>query len=564
MVSSRKRSDLVQLMALVIGIVVLNIFSGSWFTRFDFTKEKRYTLSAVSRNLVDSLTQPVKVTVYLQGNDLPPAFRRLQSATRDMLSDMAAYSTRHLQFEFVDPLAGIAEDKKDEVIKDLQSKGVDVTNLSVKTDNGLTQKLVFPGALVTCGDKQIAVKLLQTRIGLSDEEQLNNSIQNLEYAFASAIKKASSAGKPAIGFTEGHGELTDLQLNDALKTLSDGFMVGRVDLKTIPFSSLMNVSLLVIPKPDKPFTELEKFKIDQYVMRGGKVLWTIDQVSAELDSLQSRRGQQQLAFPKQLNLDDQLFKYGVRINYDLIADMSAAEIPVAAGDVGGQTQMQLVPWLFYPILMPSSTHPLVKNLDGIRTEFPSTMDTLAVKGINKTILLQSSPFNRKLSAPHLLSLQMLEEVPDPKTFRSAPKTVGVLLEGSFPSVFLNRPVPDSLKEHVDVIAQSKPTRMIVISDGDIFKNQVASDGSAFPLGFDRYTQKTYGNKNLLLNIADYMTGDPALIALRNKEVQLRLLDKTRIRSEKLYWQVINNAVPIALVLIFAIFQHYTRKRKYAR
>jgi len=561
MVNSRKKKDLLQLLLFFVALVVINFLSGKVFTRFDFTKEKRYTLSAVSRNLMDSLTQPVKVTVYLQGGDLPPAFRRLQSATRDMLTDMQAYSYSHLQFEFVDPLGGLNEQQQNDAIKDLQSKGVDVTNLSVKTDNGLTQKIVFPGALVTCGDKQIAVKLLQTRIGLSDEEQLNNSIQNLEYAFASAVKRATSTGKQSIGFTEGHNELTDRQLNDAIKALSDGFVVGRVNLKTIPFSNMAGISMLVIPKPDQPFTELEKFKIDQYLMRGGKVLWTIDQVSAELDSL---HGGQQLAFNKQLNLDDQLFRYGIRINYDLIADMSCAQIPITAGNVGGQAQIQMVPWLFYPIFIPDSKHPLVKNLDGIRSEFVSTIDTLAVKGTKKTIILQSTPYNKTLTTPHILSLQMLEQEPDPKTFQSPVKTVGVLLEGTFVSDFKNRPIPDSLKEHVDVIAQSKPTKMIVISDGDIFKNQVGRDGSPYPLGYDHYTQKSYGNKNLLLNIADYMTDDSGLIALRNKEIQLRLLDRARLHSEKLYWQLINNVIPVALVLIFAIFQHYTRKRKYAR
>jgi len=561
MVNSRKKKDLLQLLLFFVALVVINFLSGKVFTRFDFTKEKRYTLSAVSRNLMDSLTQPVKVTVYLQGGDLPPAFRRLQNATRDMLTDMQAYSYSHLQFEFIDPLGGLNEQQQNDAIKDLQSRGVDVTNLSVKTDNGLTQKIVIPGALVTCGDKQIAVKLLQTRIGLSDEEQLNNSIENLEYAFASAVKRATSTGKQSIGFTEGHNELTDRQLNDAIKSLSDGFVVGRVNLKTIPFSNMAGISMLVIPKPDQPFTELEKFKIDQYLMRGGKVLWTIDQVSAELDSL---HGGQQLAFNKQLNLDDQLFRYGIRINYDLIADMSCTQIPITAGNVGGQAQIQMVPWLFYPIFIPDSKHPLVKNLDGIRSEFVSTIDTLAVKGTKKTVILQSTPYNKTLTTPHILSLQMLEQEPDPKTFQSPVKTVGVLLEGTFISDFKNRPIPDSLKEHVDVIAQSKPTKMIVISDGDIFKNQVGRDGSPYPLGYDHYTQKSYGNKNLLLNIADYMTDDSGLISLRNKEIQLRLLDRARLHSEKLYWQLINNIIPVALVLIFAIFQHYTRKRKYAR
>ncbi|MEO6521399.1 MAG: gliding motility-associated ABC transporter substrate-binding protein GldG [Mucilaginibacter sp.] len=562
MVSSNKKRDLTQIAICLIAIVLVNFLSGSFFTRFDFTKEKRYTLSPISKSLMDSMPKVVKVTVYLQGNDMPSGFKRLQGATRDMLLDMQAYSKRKLEFEFVDPLAGMNQEQQRQAIRDLQTKGIEPTNLSVKNDNGLTQKIIFPAAIVSCDDKQIPVQLLQTRTGVSYDDQLNNSIQNLEYAFTSAIKKVTADGKPEIGFTEGHHELTDLQLNDAMRSLSDGFLVGRVNLKTIPFANLKKIKLLIIPKPDKAFTEAEKFKLDQYLMRGGKILWSIDQVSAELDSMRHHQNEQ-LAFNKQLNLDDQLFRYGIRINYDLILDMSCAQIPINTGSVAGQPQMQLVPWLFYPIFVPVIKHPLVKNLE-VRSEFVSTIDTLAVKGTQKTVLLSTSTFNKKLTSPHTVSLQMIEQVPEPKDFQSPAKITGVLLEGTFISNFRFRPVPDSVNEQIPVLQQSQPTKMIVLSDGDIFKNQVASDGSPFPLGFDRYTQQSYGNKNLLLNIADYMTDDSRLIELRNKEIQLRLLDRPRIRAEKLKWQLINSILPIALVLIFAIFQHYIRRRKYAR
>lgn len=563
MVSSNKKRDVTQVVICLAAILMLNWLSGLFFTRFDFTREKRYTLTPISKNLMDSLPKVVTVTVYLQGSDLPSGFKRLQSATRDMLQDLQAYSSRKLQFEFVDALGGLSAEKQNEVMQDLKSKGIEPTNLSVKTDNGLTQKIIYPSALVACDDRSIAVNLLQTRSGTSYDEQLNNSIQNLEYAFVSAIKKAIADGKPEIGFTEGHDELSDLQLHDAMHSLSDGFLVGRVNLTAISFKALQKVKLLIIPKPDKPFTEAEKYKLDQYLMHGGKIVWSIDQVSAELDSLRRHEGEQ-LAFNKQLNLDDQLFRYGIRINYDLILDMNSVQIPINTGSVSGQPQMQMVPWLFYPVFLPFSKHPLVKNLDGIRSEFANTIDTLAVKGIKKTILLTSSPYNRKLTAPHMVSLQMIEDVPDPKTFQSPVKNVGVLLEGTFTSAFQYRPVPEDIHEQIPALQKSVPTRMIILSDGDIFKNQVASDGSPFALGFDRYTQQSYGNKNLLLNIVDYMTNDPRLIELRNKEIQLRLLDRPRVRGEKLKWQLINNILPIGLVLIFAIFQHYIRKRKYTR
>ena len=542
--------------------VVAIIIAQFGFTRIDFTKEKRFTLSPVSQNMMDSLTTPVKVTVYLQGDNLPGGFKRLQRATRDMLSDMQAYSHRKLQFEFVDPLKGQSQSEQDSTIKNMMAGGIEPTNLSVKTDDGLIQKLIVPAAVITSGDKQVPVNLLQRRIGLGEDEVLNNSIQNLEYAFASSVKKAITGGNQQIGIIEGHGELDDVQMHDAINTLSNGFMVGRVDLKKISLADLLKVKLVVIAKPETPFTEIEKFKVDQYLMHGGCILWTIDQVSAELDSLRGHGGEE-LAFNKQLNLDDQLFTYGVRINYDLIADLNSSQIPVATGSVGGQPQIQMVPWLFNPILVPVSRNPIVKNVDGITTQFISTIDTLAVKGVKKTILLTTSPYNNKITAPHMLSLAAIEQQPDPKAFQSVPKTVGVLLEGNFKSDFMNRPVPEGFTEQVNVLQKSQPAKMIVISDGDVFRNQLAADGSPYPLGYDHYTQQTSGNKTLLLNIVDYLTGDTRLIALRAKEIQIRLLNKARVRNEKLYWQLVNNIIPPALVLIFAIFQHYVRKRKYA-
>jgi ABC-2 type transport system permease protein len=243
--------------------------------------------------------------------------------------------------------------------------------------------------------------------------------------------------------------------------------------------------------------------------------------------------------------------------------MSCSPIPVSTGEVGGQAQIQMLPWLYYPLFMPYSKHPIVKNLDAIHSEFASTIDLLDTKNVKKTILLASSPYNKKISAPHILSLQALEQEPNPKDFQGTPKTVAVLLEGKFTSDWRNRPLPDSLGEAVTIMPESVPTKMVVISDGDILKNQIGSDGSPYPLGYDHYTQQSYGNKNLLLNIADYMTDDSGLIALRTKEIKIRLLNRARIRNEKLYWQLVNTVGPLALVLICAIFQHYIRKRKYA-
>lgn len=560
MVNSRKK-DLTRLAIILAGILLINFAASLIFTRFDFTAEKRYTLSPITKNILAGLQEQVQITVYLEG-DFPAGFNRLRNATNDLLRDFDSYAGGKLQFDFVNPITG-DQKSQEESYQRLIELGIEPTNLSVKTEGGMSQKIIFPAALITYKGIQIPVKLIQTRAGISPEEVLNNSIQNLEYAFASAIKKVTTGGSVRIGFTEGHGELNDLQLSDAMKSLGDSYEVGRVNLATIPFKGLNRLKVLIIAKPEKPFSEEDKYKIDYFVMNGGSLIWSLDQVNAELDSL--RGAEEQLAFPKKLNLDDILFKYGVRLNYDLIADMNAAQIPLNVGDVGGQSQIQLLPWLFYPVFVPVSTHPVVKNLDGIKSEFPGTIDLIAVKNVRSEVILSSSPYSRKLEVPTMLSLRMVEQEPDPNLFQSTPMPAGVLLEGNFTSNFRNRPVPQGIAEQLNIPEISKPAKVIVFSDGDIFKNQInSSDGSPYPLGFDRYTQQPYANKSLLLNAVDYLSDDSGIIGLRNKEIKLRLLDRAKIRQEKTFWQLINIGLPTILLIVCGIFQHYYRIRKYTR
>ncbi|SFA60313.1 protein involved in gliding motility GldG [Pedobacter suwonensis] len=548
----------------IAALIILNIVGQYAFYRFDFTADKRFTLSEKTKALLEGNEKPVMITVFLAG-ELPPAFKRLQAAVSDILSDYQAYAKKDVKVVFVDPLAGLNQADQDTVINNLYERGIEATNLSVKTESGLTQKLVFPMAMMESGGKEFPIKLFQNLDTRGNyEDNINRAIENLEYIFTSGLKKVISGDNPRIGFSESNGELSDLHLADAIHTLSNSYLVGRIDLNSIDKAGLDKLKMLIIAKPRKPFTEEEKYKINYFVMNGGRVLWSIDQVNAELDSLRGKSGQ--MAINNNLNLDDMLFMYGSRVNYNIIADpANSTEIPVSTGVVGGQNQMQLVPWIYYPILLPDTAESVVKKLDGVKSEFPSTVDTIGVRGVKKSYILSTSPYNKVFNVPKLFSLQMLSEQLDPRSFQSKPQHVGLMLEGNFPSVFAGRPLPATIKQPYTSASVGKPAKMIVIGDGDIFKNQVSEqNGSPFPLGFDRYSQRTFGNKALLLNIVDYFTDNDNLIALRNKEVKIRLLDKAKIKLEKTKWQFINVVVPLLLLIFFAIFQHYYRKYKYAK
>lgn len=559
----QKKNKWSKVLLFAVLLVIVNIAAQYIYTRFDFTLDKRFTLNPKSKAVLAKADKQITITIFLDGK-LPAAFKRLQHATADLLEDYKAGSSAKIKVIFTDPLEGLDQQAQDKALQNLYNIGIEPTNLNIKSDAGFTQKTIFPMAMVQSGNRQMPVKLLQNLdAGGNYEQNINNSIQNLEYVFTSAIKKVSTGENPRIGFTEGNGEPADVYLSDAMKALADSYEVGRVDLNMISKEGLDKLKILFVTKPQKELSEAVKYKINYFVMNGGRVVWSLDQVSADLDSLQGKG--EQLAFNNKLNLDDMLFMYGARINYNLVTDLNCSEIPLAMGGGGQQRDIQLAPWVYYPVLIPDTSVSLVKNIDGIRTEFLSTVDTIGVKGVHKTVILRTSGYNMEYSTPKLLSLQTIAETPDQRQYAHPPKNAAVLLEGSFPSVFLNRQVPAGITENYGSPERSKNTKMIVIGDGDIFRNQVSSrDGSVFPLGFDRYTQRNFGNKALLLNIADYLSSDDNLIALRNKEVSVRLLDKQLLKAEKSKWQLINLIAPLLLLVLFAIFQHYYRKYKYAR
>lgn len=543
-------------------LVLLNVLGQFFYARIDFTKEKRFTLTEKTKETLRENPHEIVVKVYLNG-EMPSAFKRLRNAANDLLNDYKAYSKANFKIVFINPIEGKSAEEQEQVIAELYHQGIKATNISIKTDAGFAERLVFPMAAIESDGKYMPVKLLQNLGGEASnyDQSINNSIENLEYVFTSAIRKVISGYNPRIGFTEGNGEPNNRNLYDAITALADSYVVGRVNLDSITRQGLDSLKMLVVAKPLSAFTEAQKYKINYFVMKGGSLVWAIDQVRMDLDSLRS--GRSFLAANNTLNLDDMLFEYGARINYDIIADVNCAEIPISTQG-GPQGNIQLAPWLFHPLLLPDTGNNVVKNLDHIKSEFASTVDTIGSKNVNKHIILTTSPYNKIYTSPKMFNLQMVEQQPTQQEFTSTPKAVAVLLEGNFKSVFLNRPVPSGIAEKYEVPAQSKATKMIVIGDGDVFSNQVAGDGSPFPLGFDRFTQRNYGNKALLLNIADYFTSTDNLMALRNKEVTVRPLDRALVRAEKTKWQLVNTVLPLLLLICFAIFQHYYRKHKYAR
>ncbi|WP_225871338.1 gliding motility-associated ABC transporter substrate-binding protein GldG [Pedobacter cryotolerans] len=560
-----KKKNWLKILGFLAVLVLINVIAQYFYTRIDFTKEKRYTLNSKTKEILAKTEKDITITVFLDG-EIPSAFKRLRNATKDLLNDYKAYSNAKVKIIFQDPLDGVAANEQDTLIKSLGEIGIKPIAINIKNDAGLTQKIIFPMALIDIDGKPMAINLLQKTGGPATdyETNINSSIQNLEYSFTAAIKRLQKGQNPKIGFLDGHNKALETQFYDAVNnTLSQNFYAGFVDLQIIKKQGLDDLDVLFITKPQTALSELEKYKINYFVMKGGRLVWSIDQVIASLDSLQKRP--EIMATNNQLNIDDMLFEYGARINYNLITDVNSAAIPVATNNPGEQAQIDLAPWIYYPILTPDTSNALVKNIDGVKAEFASTVDIIDVPNIKKTIILQTSPYNKVFETPKMLSLQMLAQEPKQEEYTSMPKTAGILLEGRFKSVFLNRPVPAGIDEDYNLPAISKPTKMIVIGDGDIFANQYSkADNSIFPLGLDRYTQQNYGNKALLLNIADYFTDDDNLIALRNKEIKVRLLNKALIKAEKLKWQLINTAFPFILLICFATFQHYYRKHKYAK
>lgn len=559
-----KKRDITALTLAIIIFILLNFVGSFVFHRFDLTSEKRYTLSDATKKLLGNLSDVVYVKVYMgKDEEFPAGFKRLRNETQEMLDEFRAYSEDNIEYEFINLNKSTDKKQQEEIFKQLYDKGLQPTNLEVKDENGSSQKVIWPAALVTYRGHEVPWQLLKTQFGSSAEMQLNNSIQALEYEFASCIRNLSTDVRPQIGFIEGHGELDPLSVDDINNALSEFYSLKRITINGVS-NALQGLKAIIIAKPDTAFSETDKYVIDQFVMNGGKVLWVVDPLNTSVDSLRKSGGT--IAASYDLNIENMLFKYGVRINPNLIVDMQSSAIPVNKAFVGQQPRFELMPWLFSPLIMPTSSHPIVKNLDVIKVDFVSSIDTVLAKGIRKTILLQTSKYSKTLTAPVRIDLRMANMRPDENVFTDSYRPVAVLLEGEFESVFKNRMHPKfTNNSSLPYKEKGVNTQMVVISDGDIIRNEIQySTQKPYPLGYDKYTDRTYGNKNFILNCINYLCDDSGLISVRARELTLRLLDKKKVLNERLKWQMINVVLPLFVVLLFGMVYHIIRKRKYAK
>jgi ABC-2 type transport system permease protein len=555
-----RRKNIIQLVSAIAIIIALNLLGSVYFTRFDLTSEKRYTLTRGTRELLRNLDEPVYFKVYLHGN-LPAGFRRLSNQTREMLEEFRAYSD-NIQFEFINPSKATQSEAVQHTYRMLVESGLQPTQIQIRAEDATSQQVIFPGALVMSAGREVPVNLLQDHLGLPSEAILNNSAQALEYNLANVIRQLSVSIKPTIGFIQGQGELSPIYLSDVAESLEDFYNVNLLRIEG-DYRNLLPYRTLIIAKPEREFSEPDKFVLDQFIMHGGSLLWLLDPVVASMDSLHAPDFES-LAMARSLNLEDMLFRYGVRLNANLLMDLQAAPIPVTTGMMGGRPQISLLPWHFFPLVNPASDHPIVRNLNMIRTEFVSDIDTVGAPGIEKTILLSTSPYTRILNTPGQYGLDMLQQQFDQRTFNQPPQAVAVLLEGHFESVFRNRQNPGAVMEpYGQRLDQGLPAKMIVVADGDIIRSQIDREGMPLPLGYDRFSNQTFGNKDFILNAVNYLTDDSGIMEARAREVRMRLLDTSRISNRRLQIQLLNTLLPVAIVVILGIAGILWRKRKYS-
>jgi ABC-2 type transport system permease protein len=561
---SVRRNDITFLMGIVAVLFLINIIGQRVFFRIDLTSEKRYTLTDETKEILCTLDDLVFIRIYLDG-DLNIPFKKFQDNIRDLLDELKVYGKSRIGYELVNPFEGLSQEMQNKVVKEFYEQGLKPTNIYQRDkEGGVSEKIIFPCAKVIYNDIEIPLNLLMNNPGLSAEENLNHSIEGLEYTLISTIKNITNTKTEKIVFIEGHGELNEYQVNDIAQELSKSYQIDRGIINGKP-GVLEGYKAVIVAKPASPFSEPDKFVLDQYIMKGGKVLWLIDAVNVSLDSTING---ETMAFIADLNLDDLFFKYGIRINPELVKDIQCNVIPVNVALAGNPANFQPSPWLYYPLIEPNPHSLITQNINLVLTRFANPIDTIeARKQVHKIALLTTSQASAIKKVPAIISLQEIKETPGKEEFSRSGLIVGVLLEGEFESAFTNRGIDQYFTKIPDITVHSVPTRMAVIADGDIISNDVkySSQGSSInPLGYDRYTRQTFGNKEFLVNLIHYLADDNNLLKLRGREFKLRLLDKEKIASERKMWMIFNMISPSLMVILLGLVFFYYRIRRYSR
>ncbi|MGS2726448.1 gliding motility-associated ABC transporter substrate-binding protein GldG [Psychroserpens sp. BH13MA-6] len=545
--------------ATLVIIVVVNVISSGLYQRFDLTQDRRYTLSEAALETISDVESPIVIDVFLEG-EFPSEFRRLRDETQQLLEEFKVYNDNVI-FEFINPLA--EEATRNQNLQQLAQRGMQPFQINIKENGKTSQEVIIPWALASYNEQTVVVPLIKNKIGATDQELVNGSIQNLEYAFAEAFKKLIRPKQKKIAILKGNGQLSDIYVADLLKKLGQHYFLAPFTLDSVAsnpqktLKDIENYDLIISAKPSVAFTEEEKYVLDQYTMNGGKSLWLTESIIMDRDSLMNESGKG-FAVIKDLNLNDFFFKYGVRVNPVIVNDMYSAPITLAIGE-GSNSQFQPLRWPYSPLAASNPNHPITTNLDPVKFDFASQIDTLK-NGIDKTILLRSSQLTKLEGVPREISLDIVTKEPNPETYKEPYQTLAVLLEGSFTSAYDKRIKPFKIS---DDKTQSTPTKMIIIADGDVIKNEVIRNQPQ-ELGFEFLSKRKFGNKEFLENAVNYLLNDDGLINIRTKEVKLAFLDTEKIEDEKSTWQMVNIAIPLILLGVFGFVFNFFRKKRYTK
>lgn len=544
-------------------IILLALIAGSFLRiRIDLTEDKRYTLSEPARKVLSGVENDIFVQVYLDG-EMPIPFKRLKRSVREMLDEFRIASGRRIDYDFINP-SGVQQ--REELYQSLALKGLNPVNIQDQdAEGGSSQKIIFPGMIVNYNGIEVPVNFLKNNPSISAEENLLHSTEGLEYEMIQPISTLSADTIYKVAFIEGHGEIPEIGVADITYNLAKFFTIDRGIIGGTP-GILDMYAAVVIAGPEKELTENDKFVIDQYVMNGGKLLWLAEEVNVNSDSLIYG---ETAALYRPLNIADLLFRYGARINPEVVQDLECAFIRLILSGGGSRQQPVSVPWLYFPRLIPDPGHPITRNLNRIKGEFTNFIDTVGLdRNIRKKVLLSTSSYSRTVPPPFMISLKEAEMTPDERAFSKSQLPVAVLLEGRFPSAFRNRMTDNLIKEKGFIVRTESPeTAMIIIADGDIIRNEVRKSGTTetpLALGQDRYTGEMFGNRDFIVNCLNYLVDDNGIMELRSRELKLRLLDRSVIKKERVKWQLINIVAPVLIVVIAGIVYNWLRKRKFAR